>query len=218
MSLPVITRPWAGTTRVSGTTSPASLSSGADAAAQPGAVSVVEDGPFLRGHDSAGDQQVHLWKMDVEIPVGVGRGQVAVVDLLAGELQGAVTARGPIRPGSLGHRGPAAFERHRVDRVAQVHPRLLVGEDDAAIATNRFVGACLLGMPVRVDQRVDATAGCRVPDGRKQGISIGRKAAIDHQCAVAVYRNALAAFLWAGHRDHVAAGTLEQCRAAQSGG
>ena len=46
------------------------------------------------------------------------------------------------------------------DRVTQVHPRLLVGEDDAAILTDRFVGACLLGMPVRVDQRVDAT-GCQ---------------------------------------------------------
>ena len=145
--------------------------------------------------------------MDVEIPVGVGRGQVAVVDLLAGELQRAVTARGPIRSGSLGQRGPAAFERHRVDRVAQVHPRLLVGEDDAAIATDRFVGAGLLGMPVRVDQRVDAAVAGRVPDGRKQGIGIGRKAAIDHQCAVL-----------AGHRDHVAPGTLEQRHAAQIGG
>ena len=133
----------------------------ADAAAQPGAVPVVEQRPFLRGHDAAGDQQIHLRKMDVEIPVGVRRGHVAVVDLLAGELHRAVTARGLSRSGSFGQRGPAAFERHRVDGVAQVHPRLLVREDDAAAATDRFVGAGLLGMPVRVDQRVDATGARR---------------------------------------------------------
>ena len=93
----------------------------------------------------------------------MSHGQVAVVDLLTGELQRAVAARGPSRPASFGQRGPAVFERHRVDRVAQVLHRLLVGEDDAAIATDRFVGAGLLGMPVRVDQRVDAVRG-ELPD------------------------------------------------------
>ena len=135
----------------------------ADAAAQPGAVPVVEERPLLAGNDTAGDQQIHLGKVDVEIAVGVRRGQVAVVDLLAGELQGAVTARRPIRPGRLRQWAPAALNVTEVDGVAQVHPRLLVGEDDAAVATDRFVGAGLLGMPVRVDQRVDATVAGRVP-------------------------------------------------------
>ena len=50
-------------------------------------------------------------------------------------------------------------------------------------------------------------AARRAPDGREQRIGIGGKAAVDHQRAV-----------WAGHRDHVAAGALEQRRAAQIGG
>ena len=88
----------------------------ADAAAQPGAVLVIEERPFLRGHDPADDQQVHLGKMDVDIPVGVGRGHIAVVDLLAVELKGAITARGPSRSGSLGQSGPTALERDGGDR------------------------------------------------------------------------------------------------------
>ena len=51
-----------------------------------------------------------------------------------------------------------------------------------------------------------AAAG-RALDRREQRVGIGREAAIDHQRA-----------LRTGHRDHVAAGTLEQRRAAEIGG
>src|SRR5439155_5525244 len=60
---------------------------GAHTAADPGAIAVVADGPLLRGNHSAGNQHVHLRKMDVEITVGVRGGQVSVVNLLPGELQ-----------------------------------------------------------------------------------------------------------------------------------
>ena len=100
--------------------------------------------------------------MDVEVAVGVGRGQVAVVDLLAGELQRAVAARGLVRPRRLRATGagrPSNVTEY--DRVAQVHLRLLVREDHAARAADGFVRAGLLGMPVRVDQRVDAVVAGR---------------------------------------------------------
>jgi hypothetical protein len=81
-----------------------------------------------------------------------------------------------------------------------------VGEDDAPGATNGLVGAGLLGMPVRVDQRVNAAAAGGGPDGREQRFRVGRTAAVDHQRA-----------LGTGHRDDVAPGALKQRGAAQIG-
>ncbi len=176
----------------------------AHAAAKPRAVPVVEQRPFLRGYHATSDQQIHLRQMNIEIRIGVRRGHVAVVDLLAGELHRAVTAYCAGRARSLGQSGPTAFEHHRVNRVAQVRLRLLVREDDAAGATDGFVGAGLLGMPLRVDQRVDASGVRRTLDRRKQRIGVGGKAAIDHQCAVRTR-----------HRDHIASRALKQRRAAE---
>ena len=79
-----------------------------------------------------------------------------------------------------------------------------MSEDDAAIAAHGFVGACLLRMPVRVDQCMYATVAGSFLHGLEQGIGIGRKPAIDHERAV-----------FAAHRDHIAAGALEQGEAAE---
>ena len=145
--------------------------------------------------------------MNEEIAVGVRCRQVAVVDLLPRELHRAVTARGLGRPRRFGQRTPAAFEGHRLNGVAQIELRLLVREDDSPTAANRFVGADLLGMAVRVDQRVNASGARRAPDGRKQRIGIGGETAVDHQHALETSRC-----------EHVAAGTLQQEHAAQIGG
>ena len=54
---------------------------GADAAAQPCAVEVVQDRPFFSGNNSAGGQHIQSGKVDIEIAVGVRCRQVAVIDL-----------------------------------------------------------------------------------------------------------------------------------------
>src|SRR5204863_7224410 len=64
---------------------------GADAATEPGAIAVIQDRPLLAGHRSTCDQDVHCWKMHIEVSVGVRLRQVAVVDLMPVELQRAVT-------------------------------------------------------------------------------------------------------------------------------
>ena len=77
-------------------------------------------------------------------------------------------------------------------------------DDDAATLANRFVGAGLLGMPVRVDQRVDTSGARCLLDCGKQRIGIRRQASVDHERAVGT-----------GHRNDVAARTLKQRRAAE---
>ena len=128
---------------------------GADTAAEPGAIAVIQKRPLLAGHRPAGDQHVQLWKMYIEIAVGVCRGQVAVVDLMPVKLQRAIAAEsssfGRAASGS-GARRP--LKRHGRDGVAQVHSRFFVSEDDAAVAAHSLVGAGLFRMPVRVDQRM----------------------------------------------------------------
>ncbi len=73
-------------------------------------------GHFSRRHDAARGEHVQLREVDEEIPVGVRGGQVAVVDLLARELERAVAARGLVRPRDLGQRLACAVERIRVHR------------------------------------------------------------------------------------------------------
>src|SRR5262245_7562740 len=79
-----------------------------------------------------------------------------------------------------------------------------MSKDDAAIAPNGIVGACLLRMPMRVDQCMNTTVACSFLHGLEQGIGIGRKPAIDHERAV-----------FAAHGNHITTGTLEQREAAE---
>ncbi len=103
--------------------------------------------------------------MHEQIAVGVRRGHVAVLNLLACELHRAVTARGLRRSPFLRQRGHAAGEAdRRVHRIAHHRLRLLVREDGAAALPHRFIRAGLIGMPVRVDQHLDTAGFCRAPD------------------------------------------------------
>ena len=111
MSLPVIRRPLAGTTRVSGSNKFCESFESAHAAAEPGAIAVIQEGPLLAGNHAAGDQHVHLWKMHIEIAVGVSRGQVAVVDLVPGKLQRAVAAESSYSVARLQAAGPSGLRK-----------------------------------------------------------------------------------------------------------
>ena len=142
--------------------------------------------------------------MYIEIAVGVRRRQVTVVDPLPGELQRITVASCLIRSRCFRQRSKPAFKRDGSNRVTQVHPGFFMSDDDAAVAAHGLVRACLLRMPVRVDQCVYATGAGSFLDGLEQGIGIRRKPAIDHQCAV-----------FTAHGNHIAAGALEECEGAE---
>src|SRR5262245_45779404 len=111
--------------------------------------------------------------MDIEIAVGVRLRQVAVVDLLPGKLQRASFESRFIGSRYFRQWSKAPLKRDGSDSAAQVHPRFLVGDDHATVSTDGFVRACLLRMPVRVDQCVDAVVSGLFLDGLEQGVRIG---------------------------------------------
>ena len=152
--------------------------------AEPGAVAVVEERPLLAGDDAAGDEHVPLRKVDVQIAVGVRRGQVAVIELPTADIERAFAARRLGRSCGLGQRIAPALERRGRHSIAQIHRGLLVRENLAARAADELVRAGLLGVPVRVDQRLNSAGSRRGVDGAQQRVRVRGKAAVDHQRAV----------------------------------
>ena len=79
-----------------------------------------------------------------------------------------------------------------------------MGDDDAAIAADGFIRACLLRMPMRVDESLYAIVPCSFLYCLQQCSRIGSKPAVDHQCA-----------FFTVHADHITTGTLEDEETAE---
>ena len=186
MSRPVIRRPSAGTTRVSafdqapraararGHVRRTRRRCGSRAAA----IAPPETTPPATSTFSSA-------KVDEQIAVRVRRRQIAVIDPPAARTRASprrASSRSASRPRAAARDGPRTSRTYT--RLRRYIARLLVREDLAARAADELVRAGLLGMPVRVDQRLDSVVARRGVDGAQQRVGVRGKPAVDHQRAV----------------------------------
>ena len=145
----------------------------ADDAANPAAGRPVDDGPALARDGVTHREHVLLGKVHVQIAVGVrGVRDVAVANAgveLAGRVEGLVRLR-DLRQAleALPVPGPGDVGR-------QPQPRVLVRDDRRAGLAQPLVRAGLLGVPVRVEDRVNRTAAGQAGDGFHQRIGSARQ-------------------------------------------
>ena len=202
-------RPWAGDDARVGLDQIGEPLERADAAAQPGAVAVVEQRPLLRRHDAAGHQQVQLRKVHDRYRRRCARRACSRSRSAAPANSIEPSPRvGLRRPGGLGQRAPAAGERHRRRRCC---------------SGSVFVFSCAkMTPPPRPTASLAPTcSGCQCVL-----ISVWMRllpvavltAASSASAFAARPPSIISAPVRARQRNHVAAGTLEQRRAAEIGG
>ncbi len=149
-----------------------------------GAVEVVHHRPFHGGHRAAGGDHVVFREVDEQVAVGMGGRQVAVGDGLAREVELA-GVEGRLRRARFGRQGlDHAGVEGRMAVAAEIKARHFMGDDHAARLAHRFVAADLLGMPVGVDQGLDAVGLQGAGNRLEQGGRLGRGTAVDQQHAV----------------------------------
>ena len=178
------TGPRAGTIRVSVVGHGLQPLKAADDAANPSAGPPVHDRPALPGDGIAHREHVLLRKVDVQIAVRVRRiGDVAVADTgveLAGRRRRSCSvARLRQLLEALSVPGPG-------DVLLQPEPRVLVRNDRRAGLAQPLVRAGLLGMPMRIEERVNRTAAGQAGDALSSARRKPRGSAIDEQHAARI--------------------------------
>src|SRR5579863_2425815 len=154
----------------------------ADNAPDPAAGPPIDRRPALSVSGVAHSEDILLWEVDVKIAVGVRRvGDVSVTD---SGIESALVVEGFVGLGDFGKLFeflPVPWPR---DVLLQPEPRVFMGNDRDAGRAKFLVGAGLLRMPVRVEERVNFAAVGKRGDCLRQRVRIFGEPAVHENHAI----------------------------------
>ena len=143
-----------------------------DETADPAARRVVEHGVRAERHDAARHEHVALLEQHIDVAVGMGLGQMAVLYLLVADAQRERLWIGRVerfsRQGCCSARRVRAVFPMDVVPVLIQQARQLVRHDRRIGAAQRFIAAGIRRVPMRVDERLDRQAAELALDGLRE--------------------------------------------------